>query len=135
MVEGPADFFSGRLSRKERQQSFGAELLNDASLKNYRQAGLSLQAVLSGLRRVREWQRRLAYEELIIVFKISAELREPNRLPCTTKTARMYLTNSVCHFWCARKRKYTELQTQADRTSQKHYTKHKSRHKPNWARK
>eukprot|EP00850_Spirogloea_muscicola_P007291 SM000036S13335 [mRNA] locus=s36:606795:609350:- [translate_table: standard] len=36
VVEGPADFYSGRLSKKERKQSFGAELLADPGLKQYR---------------------------------------------------------------------------------------------------
>ncbi|KAL2650487.1 hypothetical protein R1flu_018615 [Riccia fluitans] len=35
VVSGAADFYSGRLTKKERKMSFADELLNDASLKAY----------------------------------------------------------------------------------------------------
>ncbi|CAI5995601.1 unnamed protein product [Closterium sp. NIES-64] len=36
VVEGAADFYSSRLTRRERKQSFAAELLHDEDLKKYR---------------------------------------------------------------------------------------------------
>lgn len=47
VVEGPTEFYSGRLTKSERKPSLTAELLADDKLKSYRSALFDLCHILS----------------------------------------------------------------------------------------
>jgi len=49
VVEGAAEFYSARLSKKERKQTIGQELLSDANLKHYRQVTTSPACLATAL--------------------------------------------------------------------------------------
>jgi hypothetical protein len=64
VIEGNTDFYSGRLTKKERKQTFADELLANTQLKSFRYSCVIIVLILSGHTLEQELEVHLNFEML-----------------------------------------------------------------------